>query len=86
MESYEVVIGGKTYPVRSVRNLSGHSIGPYVIHGGKSVPMVKGGETSTFMEEVRCWHICICDDTHVCMERDVYVLYCMCKDGQLCMK
>ena len=50
MESYEVTINGVTYPVKSVRNLNGHSIGPYQIHGGKSVPMAKGGE-STRMEE-----------------------------------
>lgn len=29
MESYEVTINGKTYPVRSIRNLNGHSIGAY---------------------------------------------------------
>ncbi|EQC52998.1 methionine aminopeptidase Fma2, partial [Schizosaccharomyces japonicus yFS275] len=44
MESYEVEINGKTFPVKSIRNLSGHNIDPYVIHGGKSVPIVKGGE------------------------------------------
>ena len=41
MESYEVEIDGKTYPVKSIRNLNGHSIGPYQIHAGKSVPIVK---------------------------------------------
>uniref|UniRef100_A0A0C9S3Q7 Methionine aminopeptidase 2 n=1 Tax=Wollemia nobilis TaxID=56998 RepID=A0A0C9S3Q7_9CONI len=50
MESYEVEINGKTFPVKSVRNLNGHSIGPYQIHAGKSVPIVKGGE-ATKMEE-----------------------------------
>lgn len=50
MESYEVEINGKTYPVKAVRNLNGHSIGPYRIHAGKSVPIVKGGE-ATRMEE-----------------------------------
>lgn len=50
MESYEVELGGKTYQVKAVRNLNGHSIIPYVIHGGKSVPIVKGGE-ATKMEE-----------------------------------
>lgn len=43
MESYEVEIGNKVYPVKSVRNLCGHSIKPYQIHAGKSVPIVKGG-------------------------------------------
>lgn len=41
MESYEVEIGGKTYPVKVVRNLNGHSIAPYKIHAGKTVPCVK---------------------------------------------
>ncbi|XP_024402792.1 methionine aminopeptidase 2B [Physcomitrium patens] len=50
LESYEVEIGGKTFQIKSVRNLNGHSIGPYQIHGGKSVPIVKGGE-QTRMEE-----------------------------------
>lgn len=36
--------------MKSVRNLNGHSIGPYQIHAGKSVPIVKGGE-QTKMEE-----------------------------------
>lgn len=29
MESYEVELDGKTYPVKSIRNLNGHSITPY---------------------------------------------------------
>lgn len=36
--------------VKCVRNLNGHSIAPYRIHAGKSVPIVKGGE-ATRMEE-----------------------------------
>ena len=50
MESYECEIDGKNYQVKCCRNLSGHSIGPYQIHHGKSVPIVKGGE-ATKMEE-----------------------------------
>lgn len=50
MESYEVELDGKTYQVKSIRNLNGHSISPYRIHGGKTVPIVKGGE-ATVMEE-----------------------------------
>lgn len=50
MESYEVELGGKTYQVKAIRNLNGHSIAPYRIHAGKSVPIVKGGE-ATRMEE-----------------------------------
>jgi methionyl aminopeptidase len=52
MESYEVELDGKTYPVKAIRNLNGHSIGQYQIHAGKSVPIVKGGcEESVRMEE-----------------------------------
>jgi len=36
--------------VKCIRNLNGHSIGPYQIHGGKSVPIVKTTE-NTKMEE-----------------------------------
>ena len=50
MESYEVELDGKTYQVKAIRNLNGHSIAPYRIHAGKTVPIVKGGET-TLMEE-----------------------------------
>ena len=50
MESYEVDIEGTTYPVKCCRNLNGHSIAPYQIHAGKSVPIVRGGE-QTKMEE-----------------------------------
>lgn len=50
MERHEVEIDGKTHPVKPVRNLHGHSIAPYQIHAGKSVPIVKGGE-QTKMEE-----------------------------------
>lgn len=32
--------------VKPIRNLNGHSIGPYRIHAGKTVPIVKGGEAT----------------------------------------
>ena len=50
MESYEVELKGTTYPVKAIRNLNGHNIGQWQIHGGKSVPIVKGGD-QTKMEE-----------------------------------
>uniref|UniRef100_A0A7S1TAM9 Methionine aminopeptidase 2 n=1 Tax=Compsopogon caeruleus TaxID=31354 RepID=A0A7S1TAM9_9RHOD len=50
MESHEIEIDGKTYPVKSIKNLHGHTIAPYKIHAGKSVPIVKTGE-QTKMEE-----------------------------------
>lgn len=50
MESYEVEINGTTHPVKSIRNLNGHTILPYSIHGTKSVPIVKTND-QTKMEE-----------------------------------
>ncbi|KAI9843879.1 MAG: Methionine aminopeptidase 2 [Sclerophora amabilis] len=50
MESYEVELGGATLPVKAIRNLNGHDISQFSIHGGKSVPIVKGGD-QTKMEE-----------------------------------
>ncbi|GAB0496296.1 hypothetical protein MMPV_007608 [Pyropia vietnamensis] len=59
MESHEVELGGVMRPIRCVRNLNGHSIGQYLIHGGvtgKSVPIVRAGG-STKMEEGECYAI-----------------------------
>jgi methionyl aminopeptidase len=50
MESHEVEIDGKMLQVKCIRNLNGHSIGPYKIHAGKTVPIVKNGD-QTKMEE-----------------------------------
>lgn len=50
MESYEVEIGGKTYPVKAVRNICAHDIKHYRIHGGKSIPFIKNND-QTKMEE-----------------------------------
>lgn len=40
--------------VKAIQNLNGHSIAPYVIHGGKTVPIVKmhgSARDETKMEE-----------------------------------
>ncbi|XGW31778.1 hypothetical protein V3C99_010164 [Haemonchus contortus] len=50
MTSHEVELDGRTYTVKPIRNLNGHSIGNYRIHAGKTVPIVKGGD-QTKMEE-----------------------------------
>ncbi|GME89926.1 unnamed protein product [[Candida] boidinii] len=50
MESHEIELDGKLYPVKCIRNLNGHNIKPFHIHGGKSVPIVKNGD-NTKMEE-----------------------------------
>lgn len=41
MESYEVEIAGKTFPVKAIRNITGHDILRYHIHGGKQIPFIK---------------------------------------------
>ena len=50
MESHEVEIDGKLLQVKCIRNLNGHSIAPYKIHAGKTVPIVRNGD-QTKMEE-----------------------------------
>lgn len=50
MESYEMELNGKTYPIKCIRNLNGHNIGDYLIHSGKTVPIVPNGDM-TKMEE-----------------------------------
>ncbi|KAK1444879.1 creatinase/aminopeptidase like protein [Babesia gibsoni] len=51
IESHEVVINGVTYPVKAIKNLTGHSIGSYRIHSGKAVPMVRNSGCTDIMEE-----------------------------------
>ena len=50
MEAGEVTIRGQTHQIKCCRNLNGHSIAPFHIHGGKSVPIVKTAD-GTRMEE-----------------------------------
>lgn len=50
MESYEVTLNGKTIPIKAVRNITGHNILRYKIHGDKQVPFV-ASSTSKRMEE-----------------------------------
>ncbi|PLW08098.1 hypothetical protein PCANC_23690 [Puccinia coronata f. sp. avenae] len=51
MESYEVEVDGQIHKVKSIRNLTGHNILPYHIHGGKSVPIVANSDETEIMEE-----------------------------------
>jgi len=37
IESYEIELDNKVYPIKSVTNLGGHTIEPYIIHAGKLV-------------------------------------------------
>ena len=50
IEAYEVEINNKTHKVRTIRNLNGHSIEPYRIHGGKSVPINYASAVSMYGE------------------------------------
>lgn len=50
MESYEVEINGRTYPIKAIRNITGHDIKQYQIHGDKQIPFVKNS-SNTKMEE-----------------------------------
>ncbi|PKI82400.1 methionyl aminopeptidase [Malassezia vespertilionis] len=51
MESHEFDAEGKTHQVKCIRNLNGHNIEPYRIHGGKSVPIVAMPNLNVKMEE-----------------------------------
>lgn len=51
MESHEYDVAGKTLHVKCVKNLQGHNIERYRIHGGKSVPIVATPNLATRMEE-----------------------------------
>ncbi len=51
MESHSYEVDGKTLDVKCVRNLQGHSIERYAIHGGKSVPIVAQPDLNVKMEE-----------------------------------
>lgn len=51
MESHEFEAEGKTHQVKCIRNLQGHDIAPYRIHGGKSVPIVAVPNLDVKMEE-----------------------------------
>lgn len=50
MESYEVELNQKIIPVKAIRNIAGHNILRYKIHGDKQVPFVKTATTQR-MEE-----------------------------------
>ncbi|KAL0236388.1 hypothetical protein GEMRC1_002970 [Eukaryota sp. GEM-RC1] len=50
IESYEIELNGTVRPIVPIRNLSGHSVDDYRVHGGKSVPIVKCSEGTTMRE------------------------------------
>jgi methionyl aminopeptidase len=50
-DSYEIELDGKTYDIKPIRNLSGHTIEPYHIHAGKSIPIIRDSGDETKLEE-----------------------------------
>ncbi|ELA48152.1 methionine aminopeptidase, type II [Vavraia culicis subsp. floridensis] len=44
INSYELMLDGKRVPIKPVMNLNGHSIKPYKIHGGVSIPLVENDD------------------------------------------
>ncbi|KAL8786831.1 MAG: hypothetical protein Q9213_002568 [Squamulea squamosa] len=50
MESYEVELNRKPIPIKAIRNITGHNILRYKIHGDKRVPFVQT-QTTQRMEE-----------------------------------
>ncbi|CAO3595591.1 unnamed protein product [Absidia cylindrospora] len=50
-DSYEIELDGKTYDIKPIRNLNGHTIDPYRIHAGKSIPIVRDTGDETKLEE-----------------------------------
>ncbi|KAI8385004.1 peptidase M24, structural domain-containing protein [Radiomyces spectabilis] len=50
-DSCEIELDGKTHQIKPIRNLNGHTIEPYRIHAGKSVPIVRDSGDETKLEE-----------------------------------
>lgn len=50
MESHELTLANKTIPIKAVRNITGHNILHYRIHGTKQVPFIASNTTQR-MEE-----------------------------------
>ena len=50
LTSYEIDLDGKTLPIKSIGNLTGHNIEPFKIHGKKNIPNINY-PTKHIMEE-----------------------------------
>lgn len=48
--SFELEINGRILPIRPVYNLNGHSINPFKIHGGISIPAYNNGDQTKITE------------------------------------
>ena len=47
LSSYEVEIKGKTYKIKAIKDLCGHTMERFKIHGGKSVPLYRDDSSET---------------------------------------
>lgn len=50
ISSYEIEIDGNILPIRPVSNLNGHSIEPFKIHAGATIPCLKNGDRTKIKE------------------------------------
>ena len=53
IESYEIELNGKTYKLKSIGDLSGHSIDRYKIHSGIPIPNIKPDHRSEQLNSMR---------------------------------
>ena len=51
IESYEVEIKGKVHKIKPIKDLCGHNMLRYHVHGEKSIPLYKNDEDNSLMEE-----------------------------------
>lgn len=52
IESYEILLDNKVYPIKSIQNIGGHNILQGIIHGGTFLPCVKTNTRERFKEGV----------------------------------
>lgn len=53
IESYEIELNGKTYKLKPIYDLSGHSIDRFKIHSGIPIPNIKPTEQLTHLKTIR---------------------------------
>ncbi|TBU15778.1 methionine aminopeptidase 2 [Ordospora colligata] len=52
MSSYEMIVDGKTVPIKPISDLNGHSICQFKIHGGISIPAVNNKDTTRIVGDM----------------------------------
>ncbi len=51
IKSYEIELNGKVHKIKPIKDLCGHTLGRFKVHGNKSVPLFKDEENNMKMEE-----------------------------------